>query len=134
MDDHRHGGRLLAAGHAVDRNSGASDSRHREIFHRDKPIEKHATNSYASPTPILEGDRVYVHFGTMGTACLDAATAEPVWKSEAFQLEHEVGPGSSPTLFEDLLLFNCDGTDVQFGAALNKNTGEAGMEDRIARA
>ena len=46
------------------------------MFHRDKPIEKHATNSYASPTPILEGGRVYVHFGTMGTACLDTTTGQ----------------------------------------------------------
>ncbi len=94
-----------------------------EVFHRDAPIEKHATNSYASPTPILDGDRVYVHFGTMGTACLDSATAEIIWQTHALQWEHEVGPGSSPALFEGLLLFNCDGTDVQFGAALDKNTG-----------
>ncbi|HEX3726761.1 MAG TPA: PQQ-binding-like beta-propeller repeat protein, partial [Pirellulales bacterium] len=94
-----------------------------EVFHRDKPIEKHATNSYASPTPILERGRVYVHFGTMGTACLDTASADVVWQSQELQLEHEVGPGSSPALYENLLLFNCDGTDVQFGAALDKKTG-----------
>ncbi len=94
-----------------------------EVFHRDKAIEKHATNSYASPTPVLEGNRVFVHFGTMGTACLDAATAEIIWQTEELQLDHQVGPGSSPVLFENLLLVSCDGTDVQYAAALNKNTG-----------
>jgi outer membrane protein assembly factor BamB len=95
-----------------------------EIFHRDTPIEKHATNSFASPTPILDGQRVYVHFGTMGTACLDTRTAEVVWQNEELHWDHQVGPGASPTLFENLLLLNCDGTDVQFAAALDKRTGQ----------
>jgi len=95
-----------------------------EIFHRDTPIEKHATNSFASPTPILDGQRVYLHFGTMGTACLDTRTAEVVWQNQELQWDHQVGPGASPTLFENLLLLSCDGTDVQFAAALDKRTGE----------
>lgn len=94
-----------------------------EVFHRDDAIVKHETNSFASPTPILEGDRVYVDFGTMGVACLEATTGNIVWQSQEFKLDHECGPGSSPALYGDLLLFNCDGTDVQFGAALDKNTG-----------
>jgi outer membrane protein assembly factor BamB len=94
-----------------------------EIFHREKPLEIHATNSFASPTPILEDQRVYVHFGTMGTACLDTKTGQIVWQSKELQWDHQVGPGSSPTIYEDLLIFNCDGIDVQFGAALNKHTG-----------
>ena len=95
-----------------------------EIFRRDMPIEKHATNSFASPTPILDGQRVYLHFGTMGTACLDTRTAEVVWQNQELQWDHQVGPGASPTLFENLLLLNCDGTDVQFAAALDKRTGQ----------
>ncbi len=106
----------------VDRESGRL-THDVEAFHPAEPIEKHATNSYASPTPILEGNRVYVHFGTLGTACLDTSTAQVVWQNQELQLDHQVGPGSSPALFEDLLLFNCDGIDVQYGAALNKKTG-----------
>jgi outer membrane protein assembly factor BamB len=94
-----------------------------ELFHRETPIEKHGTNSYASPTPILDGERLFVHFGTMGTACVDTSSARVVWRSQEFQLDHECGPGSSPALCDNLLLFNCDGTDVQFGAALDKNSG-----------
>ena len=106
----------------VDRKTGQV-TRNVEVFHRDKAIEKHGTNSYASPTPVLEGDRVYVCFGTMGTACLDAKTGEVVWQTQELAHNHEVGPGSSPVLFDNLLLFNCDGTDVQYGAALDKKTG-----------
>ncbi len=115
------GGKSLRAV-CVDRQSGRL-LHDVEVFHREKPIEKHATNSYASPTPIIDGDRLYVHFGTMGTACLDARSAATLWQSQELQWDHEVGPGSSPALFENLLLFNCDGTDVQYGAALDKRTG-----------
>jgi outer membrane protein assembly factor BamB len=108
---------------AVDRQSGRL-LHDVEVFHRTQPIEKHPTNSFASPTPILEAGRVYVHFGTMGTACLDTASGAVLWRNELLTWDHEVGPGSSPALFESLLLFNCDGTDVQYGAALDKNTGQ----------
>jgi hypothetical protein len=39
-----------------------------ELFTVEKPAEKHKTNSYASPSCVLEPGRVYVHFGTYGTA------------------------------------------------------------------
>lgn len=35
------------------------------------PQTIHKKNSPASPTPLIEGDRVYIHFGHHGTACLD---------------------------------------------------------------
>jgi outer membrane protein assembly factor BamB len=107
---------------AVDRTSGRL-LHDVEVFHREQPIEKHPTNSYASPTPVLEEGRIYVHFGTMGTACLDTASGDVLWRNEELIWDHEVGPGSSPAVFDGLLLFNCDGTDVQFGAALDKSTG-----------
>jgi outer membrane protein assembly factor BamB len=94
-----------------------------EVFHREMPLEKHTTNSHASPTPILDGDRLYAHFGTMGTACLDTSKAKVLWRSNELELDHECGPGSSPALFENLLLLNCDGTDVQYGAALDTSSG-----------
>src|SRR5205823_6106037 len=46
-----------------------------EVFSRDEAIAVHPTNSYASPTAIIEGDRVYVHFGPYGTACLSTEGA-----------------------------------------------------------
>ena len=94
-----------------------------EVFLRPEPIAKNAKNSFASPTPVLDERFVYVHFGTQGTACLEQATGRVVWKNEDIHLEHKEGPGSSPILWNDLLIFNCDGMDVQFVAALDKATG-----------
>jgi outer membrane protein assembly factor BamB len=80
-----------------------------------------AKNSHASPTPIVEGDRVYVHFGAEGTAALSAAGAI-VWKTRLpYQSQH--GNGGSPELAGDLLIVNCDGFDESFVIALDKRTG-----------
>ena len=79
-------------------------------------------NSLASPTPILEGDHVYVHFGTDGTAALTTA-GEVVW-SRRFPYESQHGNGGSPVLYGDLLILSCDGYDDAFVVALDKRTGE----------
>jgi outer membrane protein assembly factor BamB len=83
----------------------------------------HSLNSHASPTPILNGSRLYCHFGDYGTVCLDTASEKIVWEKR-FPLDHRVGPGSSPVLWHDLLIIPCDGADVQYVIALNKDTGE----------
>ncbi|HVC95272.1 MAG TPA: PQQ-binding-like beta-propeller repeat protein [Pirellulales bacterium] len=93
-----------------------------EVFHADNPGSVHKKNSHASPTPILEGDRVYVHFGDNGTACL-ASDGTIVWQTNDLKYAHGHGPAGSPVLYEDLLIASCDGTDVQFVVALDKNTG-----------
>lgn len=95
-----------------------------EVFAPEEPAPINDQNSFASPTPVVEPGFVYVHFGTMGTACLNSQTGDVVWKHSHLQLDHKEGPGSSPILFEDLLLINCDGMDVQYVAALDKRTGE----------
>src|SRR5262245_1335892 len=59
-------------------------------------------NSDASPTPIADGDRVFVHFGANGTAAL-TTSGEIVWKTR-LPYESQHGDGGSPTLFEDLLI------------------------------
>src|SRR6185369_1358580 len=80
-------------------------------------------NSLASPTPIVEGDRVYVHFGPFGTACITQA-GEIVWKTKLEYDNGQHGTGGSPVLYEDLLIISCDGNDVQFVVALDKLTGK----------
>lgn len=88
------------------------------------PPAVNSKNSYASPTPVVEKDRVWVYYGTFGTACLDTSSGEVLWRNEKLKLDHQVGPGSSPIVWGDLLIVNCDGTDVQFIAALDKRTGQ----------
>ncbi len=83
---------------------------------------QHAKNTHASPTPILEDGRVYVHFGSHGTAAL-TSDGEILWKvTMTYEPMH--GTGGSPVIYKDLLIFSCDGTDVQYVVALNKNTGK----------
>jgi outer membrane protein assembly factor BamB len=94
-----------------------------EVFHPAMPQHVNAKNTHASPSPIVEPGRLYVHFGAMGTACLDSQTGRILWKNEDLVIDHGEGPGSSPILFGSLLIVNCDGTDRQFVVALSKETG-----------
>src|SRR6202008_1395202 len=83
----------------------------------------HKFNSYASPTPAIEEGRVYITFGSPGTACLDTKTGRVLWERRDFECNHFRGAGSSPILYENLLLMNFDGSDHQFIVALDKQTG-----------
>ncbi len=89
-----------------------------------EPQWVHKLNSYASPTPVWENGRLYCHFGTFGTACLDSQTTQVVWTNTDLHVMHENGPGGSPVVWGDLVLFNLDGSDLQFAAALDKHTGK----------
>ena len=86
-------------------------------------IEKHAKNSHASPTPVIEGDRIYVHFGPHGTACLNINDGQPVWKNHEIEYAPNHGNGSSPVLAGDMIVIPCDGRDEQFVLGLTKATG-----------
>ena len=104
-----------------------------ELFRVGALEPKNELNSYASPTPVIEAGRVYVAFGTYGTACVDTTTGKPVWRHQELKLDHQEGPGSSPILHGDLLIVNCDGRDVQYVAALHKENGKlAWRADRTA--
>ena len=83
-------------------------------------------NTYASPTPVIEEGRVYVHFGTYGTACISTKDGQILWKRRDLNCDHEIGagPASSPFIYNNFLIFNVDGRDVQYVIALNKETGE----------
>ena len=107
----------------VDRNSGRIVHR-ATVFDVPEPEECYSLNSFASPSPVIEEGRIYVYFGTNGIACLDTASARTIWSRRDFHLDHLRGPGSSPTVFGDLVLFHCDGIDVQYVVALNKSTGK----------
>jgi outer membrane protein assembly factor BamB len=84
----------------------------------------HQQNSYATPTPVVEEGRLYCHFGTFGTACVDTASGKLLWTNTDLHLNHEHGPAGSPVLWKNLIIFHCDGSDVQYVAALDKTTGK----------
>lgn len=97
----------------------------REVFSQDGATTDniHNKNSHASPTPVVEGDRLFVHFGTKGTACLDLA-GNVLWRNRDLVYKPVHGNGGSPVLFHDKLMFSCDGGDVQFVVALDAATGQ----------
>ena len=93
------------------------------LFRLAKPQAAHPVNSYASPTPVIEAGRVYVTFGYAGTAAIDTATGRIVWQRRDLVVNHYRGPGSSPVLFDKLLIMHWDGIDQQYVVALDKHTG-----------
>jgi len=94
-----------------------------ELFRREGPLPMHPKNSQASPTPLIDGEQIYFHFGPYGTAALkpDGAT---IWKTEKLVYVPQHGTGGSPALVDDLLVICCDGSDQQFVVGLDKATGE----------
>ncbi len=83
----------------------------------------HRKNSLASPTPIVTDDRLYVHFGHMGTAALDL-TGKVVWRQTSLAYPPVHGTGGSPILVEGSLVFSCDGKSDPFVVALDASSGE----------
>jgi outer membrane protein assembly factor BamB len=105
----------------VDRQTGVIQQ-NIEAFRLNVPVRVNAKNSLASPTPILDGNRVYAHFGAFGTACI-SQSGKVLWRTRLDYDNGQHGPGGSPVLYEDLLIVNCDGMSVQYVAALDKWTG-----------
>ena len=99
----------------------------KQLISVETPEPIHAMNSYASPTPMLDDDRIYCHFGTYGTFCLNRGDLSIRWERR-LPLIHSVGPGSSPLVIDDILILICDGVDRQYVTGLNKRTGETVWE------
>ena len=94
----------------------------KELFTQEGKVQFHKKNSHASPTPIIDGNQIYVHFGPHGTAAV-SLEGEILWKQK---LEYRPvhGNGGSPALAEGVLVICCDGGDKQFVVGLDKSNGE----------
>jgi outer membrane protein assembly factor BamB len=95
-----------------------------KVFVPEESIGKHSINTYASPTPCIEKGFVYVHYGSLGTACIRTTDGSIVWVRTDLKCKHVQGPGSSPVLYKNLLILHYEGTDVRFIVALDKATGK----------
>ena len=82
----------------------------------------HQKNSKASPTPLVAGERVFVHFGHLCTACLDRA-GKVRWLQSELKYAPVHGNGGSPILADGALFFSCDGGSNPFAVALDPETG-----------
>ncbi|MDX1566088.1 MAG: PQQ-binding-like beta-propeller repeat protein, partial [Phycisphaeraceae bacterium] len=81
-------------------------------------------NGYASPSPVIEAGKVFVHFGSYGTFAIDTNTFKVLWKRTDLKCQHFRGPGSSPVLYKNLLILTFDGIDRQYLVALDTETGK----------
>lgn len=107
----------------VDKNSGKI-VHDLMLFDVPTPQYAHPFNSYGSPTPAIEEGRVYISFGSPGIACLDTSTGKVLWERRDFECNHFRGAGSSPLIYNDLLILHFDGSDYQYVAAVNKSDGK----------
>jgi outer membrane protein assembly factor BamB len=96
-----------------------------ELFKPDAAAVKrhHSKNGVASPTPILAGDRLYCHFGHLGTAALDLS-GKVLWRQTHLAYKPQHGNGGSPVLVDDLLIFSCDATEDPFVVGLDRISGD----------
>ena len=107
-----------------DRHTG-KQLHHKLIFENPAPEELgNPLNNYAAPSPVLEADALYVHFGTYGTARINPANADVVWERRDINVRHFRGPGSSPIVWNNLIILTFDGINEQFVTALDKTTGK----------
>ena len=94
-----------------------------EVFSQLGRAKKHPKNGHASPTPIVSDNRIYVHFGPLGTACLDT-DGDVLWRQQGLPYKTPHGSGGSPVLHDGKLIYSCDASDSPFLVALDADTGK----------
>lgn len=94
------------------------------VFSPDSIPSKHSMNTYATPTPAIEEGFVYVHYGSMGTACIETSTGKIIWTRTDLKCDHVQGPASCLIIYKNLVIFHLEGIDVQYVIALDKATGK----------
>jgi outer membrane protein assembly factor BamB len=107
----------------LDLSSGQSRWEH--VIHRGPPPGPiHLKNTYASETPITDGERVYALVGNVGVFCLDLAGRE-VWSTplEPHKVRNGWGTAASPVLHRDRLYVVSDNDEQSYLLALDKRTG-----------
>jgi outer membrane protein assembly factor BamB len=95
-----------------------------KVFTPDEVEGRNAVNTYATPTPCIEKGFVYVHYGNLGTACINTANGSIVWKRTDLKSKNVHGPGSSPIIYKNLIILHFDGSDVRYIVALDKSDGK----------
>ena len=93
------------------------------VFAVEEPQYCHPLNSYATPTPVIANNLLFVHFGSHGTAALDFNTGEKIWERKDFTCNHHRGPAASPIAHNDNVIIHFDGYDFQYIVCLDQNTG-----------
>ncbi|MBX7168727.1 MAG: PQQ-binding-like beta-propeller repeat protein [Pirellulales bacterium] len=108
----------------LDRNSGKV--LWEQVAHEGRPtISIHRTNTYASETPVTDGEHVYAYFGMTGLYCY-TVDGQLAWSKDlgSYKMTLGWGTGSSPCLYGDRLFVQCDNDEQSFLVALDKQTGD----------
>jgi len=116
---------------SLDRETG--QQRWRRVACEDVPHEgRHSTNSFASASPVTDGERLYVSFGSRGIYCL-ALDGRLLWKRDLgdMRTRYGWGEGASPAVYRGSLVVNWDHEDQSFITVLDAHTGE--MLWKVAR-
>jgi outer membrane protein assembly factor BamB len=94
-----------------------------KVFTPEEVDVKHSVNTYATPTPCIEEGFVYVHYGSIGTACINTANGSVIWKQTGLKINQVHAAASSPVIYKNLIILHFESTDDRFIAALDKSTG-----------
>ncbi|MCP4257405.1 MAG: PQQ-binding-like beta-propeller repeat protein [Planctomycetes bacterium] len=81
------------------------------------------SNSHAAPTPVCDGKRVYVYFGSFGLIAYDFEGGE-VWNKSLPIPNNQHGSAASPVLANNMVVINCDQSEGAYILAVNRDTGE----------
>ena len=97
----------------------------REVFRGAPETPRHLKNSYASETPVTDGERVYAYFGNVGLFCFDV-NGKKLWEKKygSYQMRYGWGTAASPIVHKDRVYIVNDNDQQSFIVALNKKTGE----------
>ena len=89
------------------------------------PAPVHVKNSYATETPVTDGDRVYAYFGGVGVFCFDF-DGRLVWSkaTRPHTMQFDAGTAASPVLHGDRIYLVNDNEEQSYLLALDKRTGE----------
>jgi len=80
------------------------------------------SNSFSSASPVTDGERIYVSFGSQGLYCYDF-NGKLLWEKDLGKVNVTFGEGSSPALVGDTLLVVQDNNADSFLYAFDKRTG-----------
>jgi outer membrane protein assembly factor BamB len=110
--------------YCIDFETGKTLSQ-REAFKGPPPQQRHPRNSYASETPICEGERVYVYFANIGLFCYDM-DGKPLWYNrwDSYPMRGGWGTGTSPVMHNDRIYIVNDNETQSFMVAIDKKTGK----------
>jgi outer membrane protein assembly factor BamB len=97
-----------------------------ETVHKGKPAQPvHIKNTYASETPVTDGEAVYFYFGNVGVFCFNLEGKE-LWRTrlDPVKVRYDWGTAASPALHGDKLFIVNDNDEKSYLLALDKKTGE----------